>query len=85
MAHRRVARIADYSRQLAEFHDWVRTEVDAQANYTDRYAPPALETYDRNGDLVNRIVSNRWYEEQHRDSIVAASSGCRTRKKLRTC
>jgi acyl-CoA dehydrogenase len=63
----RVTRIGDYSRQLAEFHDWVRTEVDAQANYTDRYAPPTLETYDRNGDVVNRIVANPWYEEQHRE------------------
>lgn len=61
----RVPRLADYSSQLAEFHDWVRTEVDAQANYTDRYAPPALETYDRNGDVVNRIVANRWYDQQH--------------------
>jgi acyl-CoA dehydrogenase len=61
----RVPRMAAYSRQLAEFHDWVRTEVDAQANYTDRYAPPVLETYDRDGEVVNRIVVNRWYEEQH--------------------
>ncbi|MGA2369747.1 MAG: acyl-CoA dehydrogenase family protein [Candidatus Korobacteraceae bacterium] len=61
----RVPRLADYSSQLAEFHDWVRTEVEAQANYTDRYAPPALETYDRNGEVVNRIVANRWYDEQH--------------------
>ena len=43
----------------------MRTEVDAQANYTDRYAPPALETYDRNGEVINRIVANRWYDEQH--------------------
>ncbi len=64
---RRVPRIADYSSQLAEFHDWVRTEVDAQANYTDRYAPPALETYDRNGEIVNRIVTNGRYEDQHRE------------------
>ncbi len=34
--------VASYSSQLAEFHDWVGTKVDAQANYTDRYAPPAL-------------------------------------------
>ena len=61
----RVPRMAGYSRQLAEFYDWVRTEVDAQANYTDHYAPPALETYDRNGEVVNRIVTNPWYEEQH--------------------
>ena len=63
----RVPRMADYSRQLAEFQNWVRTEVDAQANYTDRYAPPALETYDRGGEVVNRIVVNRWYDEQHRE------------------
>jgi len=63
----RVPRMSGYSRRLAEFFDWVQTEVDAQANYTDRYAPPALETYDRNGEVVNRIVTNPWYEEQHRE------------------
>jgi alkylation response protein AidB-like acyl-CoA dehydrogenase len=63
----RVPRMADYRQQLAKFGDWVLTEVDAQANYTDRYAPPALETYDRNGDVVNRIVCNRWYDEQHQE------------------
>jgi alkylation response protein AidB-like acyl-CoA dehydrogenase len=61
----RVPRVAEYSRQLAEFYDWARTEVDAQANYTDRYAPPALETYDRTGEVINRVVLNRWYDEQH--------------------
>jgi alkylation response protein AidB-like acyl-CoA dehydrogenase len=63
----RVPALAGYSQQLAVFHEWVRTDVDAQANYTDRYAPPALETYDRDGEVVNRIVANRWYDEQHRD------------------
>ncbi len=61
----RVPRLTEYSHQLAEFYDWTRTEVDDQANYTDRYAPPALETYDRSGDVVNRLVLNRWYEQQH--------------------
>src|ERR1017187_5378994 len=63
----RVPRMVGYSRQLAKFHDWVLTEVDAQANYTDRYAPPALETYDRNGEVVNRVVANRWYDQQHQE------------------
>ena len=40
----RVPRMAEYQEHLAHFYDWVRTEVEAQANYTDRYAPPALET-----------------------------------------
>jgi acyl-CoA dehydrogenase len=63
----RVPRMATYRTQLADFRDWVLTEVDAQANYTDRYAPPALETYDRNGEVVNRIVANRWYDDQHQE------------------
>src|SRR5271169_1855799 len=63
----RVPGLAEYRRQLVEFRNWVITEVDDQANYTDRYAPPALETYDRNGEVVNHIVLNRWYEEQHQE------------------
>src|ERR1019366_4854497 len=63
----RVPRMANYGALLADFRDWVLTEVDAQANYTDRYAPPALETYDRNGEVVNRIVANRWYDDQHQE------------------
>ena len=63
----RVPGMADYCQQLAGFRYWVLTEVAAQADYTDRYAPPELETYDRNGDVVNRIVCNRWYDEQHQE------------------
>ena len=63
----REPRMADYRKRLAEFCDWVLTEVNAQANYTDRYASPALETYARNGEVANHVVTNRWYEEQHRE------------------
>jgi hypothetical protein len=63
----RAPRLADYSQQLADFRHWVYSEVDPQANYTDRYAPPALETYDRDGEVVNHIVVNRWYDEQHQE------------------
>ena len=63
----RVPRLADYSQMLADFRYWVYTEVDPQANYTDRYAPPAVETYDRNGEVINHIVLNRWYDEQHQE------------------
>ena len=63
----RVPRLAEYSKKLADLREWVLTEVDAQANYTDRYAPPALETYDRDGQIINRVVANPLYEEQHRE------------------
>jgi acyl-CoA dehydrogenase len=60
-------RLAAYVVKLREFRDWVLTDVDAQANYTDRYAPPALQTYDRDGEVVNRIVINSRYDEQHQE------------------
>ncbi len=63
----RVPAIAEYSQQLTDLHNWVCTDVDAQANYTDRYSPPQLETYDRNGEVVNRVLVNRWYDEQHQE------------------
>lgn len=61
----RAPSMAAYVSQLPGFSHWALTEVDEQANYTDRYAPPALETYDRGSEVVNRIVANRWYEGQH--------------------
>ena len=63
----REPRLRAYLHKLYEFRQWVHAEVDAQANYTDRYAPPALETYDRSGSIANRIVVNPWYEAQHQE------------------
>lgn len=60
-------RINTYLERLASFRDWVLTEVDAQANYTDRYAPPALEAWGRDGNVINRIVANSLYDEQHQE------------------
>ncbi len=63
----REPRLQKYLDQLADFRSWVLTDVDAQANYTDRYAPPALQTYDRDGEVVNRIVANPAYDAQHQE------------------
>jgi alkylation response protein AidB-like acyl-CoA dehydrogenase len=57
-----------YERKLAEFRHWVLTEVDAQANYTDRYSPPILQAWDRHGNVVNRIVANPAYDAQHQEA-----------------
>jgi acyl-CoA dehydrogenase len=61
----RERKLTSYAAMLAEFATWVSTEIDSQAAYTDRYAPPILETYDRNGTVVNRLVLNARYEAQH--------------------
>ena len=62
---RREPRLSPYLTRLAGFGQWVLTDVDAQANYTDRYAPPALQTFDREGNVINRIVANPTYDQQH--------------------
>jgi alkylation response protein AidB-like acyl-CoA dehydrogenase len=52
---------AGYSRWepgLAEFGAWVGDVVDRAAAYTDRHAPPYLETYDAQGQVANRIIRN---------------------------
>ncbi len=53
--------------RLAEFGAWVGGEVDAQAEYTDRFAPPVLDAFDRDGETVNRVVHNPRYLAAHRD------------------
>jgi len=63
----REPRLCAYLARLNEFRKWVLTEVDAQANYTDRYALPALETYDRSGSVANRVVVNPLYDTQHQE------------------
>ena len=63
----REPRLAPYLSRLADFREWVLTEVEAQANYTDRYAPPALQGYGRDGNVINRIVANPVYDEQHQE------------------
>lgn len=63
----RGAALETYSRSLVEFSQWVHTDVNSQAAYTDRYAPPILEPYDAQGKLINRIVLNPWYERQHEE------------------
>jgi len=64
----RQPRLQSYVGKLRDFREWVLTEVEAQANYTDRYAPPSLQTYDRNGELVNRIIANSQYDAQHQEA-----------------
>lgn len=62
------SRVRPYLPRLADFRTWVLTDVDAQANYTDRYAPAALQTWDRDGNIINRIVSNPAYDTQHQEA-----------------
>lgn len=53
--------------QLADFGAWVGGEVDEEADYTDRHGAPVLESHDRDGDLVNHIRLNPYWEKVERE------------------
>lgn len=52
---------------LAEFGQWVADDVDAAADYTDRFARPVLETYDRAGTTANHICHNPGWDRVARE------------------
>ena len=53
---------------LSSFGQWVGTSVDEQAEFTDRFAPPALETYDSAGETVNHIALNPLWDACSREA-----------------
>lgn len=52
--------------RLREFGGFVAGEVDEAAEYSDRYAPPQLESYDKNGQPHSKVIFNSKYENCHR-------------------
>ena len=69
----------EYQGQFADFGAWVGSTVDAQAEATDAHGRPRLDTYDRNGDPVNRVSHNPHYaacqRELYRRGFIAHSLG----------
>ena len=65
--------------ELADFGAWVAGAVDQQADYTDRHGRPKLESYDRDGRLVNCIVTNPLWDacsaEAYRRGVVGLNYG----------
>lgn len=81
---RLLARIAPalaerHADHLAAFGAWTGTEVDAAAAYTERFAPPVLDSADQDGELLSFVMCNPRYEEVHRQvyahGIVALNHG----------
>lgn len=61
--------------RLSEFGAWVGGPLDRQAAHTDRFAPPRLETYDRQGRRVGRAVCNDAYDACHREAYRRGAVG----------
>lgn len=61
MKKRNEARLQDYGQ-------WVGGELDEQASYSDRHAPPKLETHNKKGEKQSRVIFNPKYEDCHQEA-----------------
>jgi len=43
---------------LSDFGAWVGGALDDEAGYTDRHGRPRLETYGRDGEIINQVILN---------------------------
>jgi len=68
LARRAPAMLADHGPRLSDFGAWVGGELETQATYSDRTAPPRLETYGRDGEPLGRVIYNPAYEACHREA-----------------
>ena len=57
----------DDAERLSSFGAWVATTVDEQADYTNRFAPPVLETLDEGGRARSVVRHNPLYAAVHRE------------------
>ncbi len=55
----------DDAERLSSFGGWVATVVDEQADYTNRFAPPVLETLDEDGRPHSVVRHNPLYAAAH--------------------
>ena len=68
LARRAPQVLARHEERLSDFGAWVGGELEAQATYSDRIAPPRLETHGRDGAPLGRVIYNPVYESCHREA-----------------
>ncbi len=58
----------NYKTKLSLFGEWVGSEVEEAADYSNRYAPPVLQPYNKDGEKTNNIIFNPLYEKTHKEA-----------------
>lgn len=53
--------------RLSDFGAWVGGPLDEQATYSDRYAPPRLDSHGPDGERAGRVIYNPAYLDCHRE------------------
>jgi len=54
--------------RLKDFGAWTGGPLDEQAAYSDRHAPPKLETHNKAGEKKSRVIFNPKYDEAHQEA-----------------
>ena len=67
--------LARHGERLSGFGAWVGGPLDAQADYTNRHAPPRLETHGNDGERAGRVINNPLYLECHREAYRRGAIG----------
>ncbi|MDP2205139.1 MAG: acyl-CoA dehydrogenase family protein [Alphaproteobacteria bacterium] len=61
--------------RLKDFGAFVGGPLDEQATYSDRHAPPKLETHTKTGEKRTRVIFNRDYETCHQEAYKKGTIG----------
>lgn len=67
--------MAAHESRLADFGAWAGGELDAQAAYTDRWAPPVLNSHGRDGLAAGEVVQNPRHVTAHQDAYRRGTIG----------
>ncbi|MBN2637906.1 MAG: acyl-CoA dehydrogenase family protein [Bacteroidales bacterium] len=70
-----VAFLERNQQHLSDFGLWVGNEVDEEAEYSDRYAEPKLEAFEKYGNKTNHIVFNPRYKKAHAETYARGIIG----------
>ena len=68
LARRAPRMLETHTPRLSDFGAWVGGPLDEQATYSDRYAPPRLETHGTDGQPLGRVVLNPLYQVCHAEA-----------------
>lgn len=61
--------------RLKDFGAFAGSTLDAAAEYSDRHAPPSLETHTKTGEKKSHVVFNPLYEAAHREAYERGAIG----------
>ncbi len=75
LQRRAPAMMAQHGARLSDFGAWVGGPLDAQAAYSDRIAPPRLETHGRDGERLGRVILNSDYIACHQEAYRRGAIG----------